>query len=169
VERVDLLANEAERGCEEETMMVCERCARRGTARGPPGTVGAVGMSIGRGAGGAGGTGGFLVRTLAGPGVAELVFPRLILVFRPRVAKKPPLDLPEDPGDALSRAWRPGVDVERGDVCTACAKDGYGREGIPIGEMSSLCRGARSVAVDASGRMGKVASEKMEDGDARRA
>jgi hypothetical protein len=34
------------------SMIVCERDARFGTARGPPGTVGALGILTGRGVGG---------------------------------------------------------------------------------------------------------------------
>lgn len=82
------------------SIIVCEREVRLGTARGPPGTVGTLGMLTGRGLGidgfawafwslaeGVGGTPGSFV---------------LMLAFRPRDEKKPVDDFP-NLGEATKR------------------------------------------------------------------
>lgn len=76
--------------------MVCERATRLGTARGPPGTVGVLGICTGRGLGGA------LVGlfwSLAGGCCGISVLPRgtpdFMLALRPNDEKNPECDLIE--------------------------------------------------------------------------
>lgn len=94
-------------------------------------------------------------------------FPDDILVFRPREAKNPPA-LEVGVGDPTDRIEEVGValarDDDRGGNRWPCASDGYGSAGGAVGDISVVLSD-RSVATEASGRRGKVASEIIEARD----
>jgi hypothetical protein len=155
-------------------MIVLDRDTRLGGARGPPGTDGLLGIFTGRGVE-PGLAGVFLLGLVleeeeddGGLVTAALspFFPE-ILALRPREAKKPPvLDVGvEDAKDRIEEvgvgALAPRLDV-RGGQRWSWARDGYGRVG-GTAETRSCVLSDRSVAVDASGRRGKVASEIIDD------
>jgi hypothetical protein len=151
-------------------MIVCERDCLFGGARGPPGTEGALGIFTGRGLGL---VGGFFVRSFV-PGEEEdetglavlgfSLFPDDILAFRPSEAKNPPV-LVEGVGGATDRIEEVGVPLARDDDRTGpWANDGYGSDGGAVGD-TSVALSDRSVAAEASGRRGKVASEIIEARD----
>ena len=163
---------------EAEAIKVCERCALCGGARGPPGAEGGVPLAL------------LLdrwncalvwlpVRT-GGLTATEMGFeivgrnlslrPLDMLALRPSDAKKPPLSDgvgASERMDAVAVALL-ALDCERvGRVLAGggfSAREGYGRSGgIPVGVMSRYAPCRRSVATEASGRMGKVASEIMDE------
>lgn len=106
-------------------MIVCDRETLLGTARGPPGTVGAVAISTGRGLGGA--FNGLFCNLLAGGGLSAPARWFFVLAFRPNDEKKPG-DFPEV-GEAMVLA----EDKEEAEVLVdafddkrdvGCARDG---------------------------------------------
>jgi len=157
-------------------MRVCERTALFGGARGPPGTVGLFRLIIGR----------EILEVDVGvfvsirpdenepfdecAGVADLS--RFdILALRPSEAKNPvllvELDEPreriEDGGVPL-----PALDDDRVGYVRGwfMAKEGYGSVGMTLGGVISRQElNDRSVAVDASGRRGNVASDIIDERD----
>ena len=87
--------------------------------------------------------------------------PFLVLDLLPRDEKNPPVF----PGvsfrkeEVLTRE-----DVREGGASWVCARDGYGRGGGAVGAMvSPFDLNERSVATDASARLGNVASEITDD------
>lgn len=138
-----------------DSMIVCEREARFGTARGPPGTVGTLGMMTGRGVGmalllevdlcslfeGCAGNGGTLP-----PPPPLLPPPRsfFILAFRPNDEKNPLEDFPLEEGEATVCVEEDEesevVVVDTRDVAACggcCASEGYGSGGGPRGRPMS--------------------------------
>jgi hypothetical protein len=150
--------------------MVWDLCIRLGGARGPPGTDGEFGIVTGRGFGSC--RGGLLDSALPITGAINATpLSFLILVFRPKDAKKLPGDLfneveevserPEDE-DELAII----VDALFSPLRGAEASAGYGSEGGALGGLESPEGGVdRSVAKYASGRLGKVTSEPVEDSE----
>jgi hypothetical protein len=147
-------------------MIVCERLARWGGARGPPGTDGVVSMFTGRGAGSGGFDGiGFPDDCEAEPLKPLLSF--LVLAILPSEEKKAPA-FPPVIGDASMRVDGVGELEEDDHVgrCWLLARDGYGRGGGAVGmSKSSVDLIERSVATEASSRMGKVTAEIPDDRD----
>lgn len=144
----------------EEAMILCVRSARFGGARGPPGTDGVFEMKTGRGAALAGG---FLTsRVLVDEDeldVKDIGFGRsllLTLALRPSDAKKlPVLDEVGLVASVRMEGRGRGTANERGD------RAGYGRAGTAGTRSPGLVD--KSVAIIASGRVGNVASEFIED------
>jgi hypothetical protein len=142
-------------------MTVLDLCARFGGARGPPGTEGVLVISMGRGLG----VGKKLLSSCfvrePNPGFAAGLSFRT-LAFLPREAKKLPgeanirLDdeMPSTEADRVGREVRPG------------ASDGYGTGGGEV-ETTTSTSGlmVRSVATEASGRLGNVTSDIIEPPD----
>lgn len=150
-------------------IIVCERNNLFEGARGPPGTEGAFDMFIVRGVGF---VGGFFVKSF-GPdeedeetGLAVAGFSRLpddILAFRPREAKNPPaLEVGVD--GTTDRIEEVGVALAVAGSRWLWASEGYGSAGGAVGVISVVLSD-RSVAVEASSRRGKVASEVIEARD----
>ena len=109
---------DSEVGDEGDSMSVRERCIRLGSARGPPGTDGALVICTGRGFG-ANVAGGCFVRRVCEvdglmPFVWWLMLSFLVLEFLPREAKNPPVTLVPatergavcDNGDPIMVEWR---------------------------------------------------------------
>jgi len=97
---------------EGDSMSVRDRCMRLGSARGPPGTDGALVICTGRGFGAAVAGGGFVSRAWDVDGLmlfAWVMLSFLVLEFLPSEAKKPPVALvpvvergaPYDNGDPI--------------------------------------------------------------------
>lgn len=136
-----------------ELVNVCERCARRGSARGPPGTVGGLEMRIGREIFAV--DGGFFAASLPedddmvpdddDKGVGgNLSFREERLAFRPRDAKKPaPFIEGDETRERTDEGGVPLVALElerlgcvlRGGLT---ARDGYGKAGGTPGGVMSL-------------------------------
>jgi hypothetical protein len=168
-------------------MIVCERLILFGGARGPPGMAGVDVTCAGRGFGGADAGGGLESRLREeeameleeeeDTALEETGFPRIvpersrfeILFLRPR-EKNPVLGLvvivvgKRTAEDALRMEDNGGV--ERATEGALAARDGYGNAGgggmFEVKKSSPSCTD-RSVAVYASGRRGKVASEAIDD------
>lgn len=150
--------------------MVWDLCIRLGGARGPPGTDGEFGIVIGRGLGSC--RGGLLDNALPITGAINATpLSFLRLVFRPNDARKLPGDLFNEVGEVSERPEDEDelamiVDALFDPLRGAEASAGYGSEGGALGGLESLEGGAdRSVAKYASGRLGKVTSEPVEDSE----
>jgi hypothetical protein len=141
-------------------MTVLDLWARLGGARGPPGTEGVLVISMGRGLG----VGkGLLLSCFVmepNPGFAAGLSFRT-LAFLPREAKKLPgeANIRLDDDMLSTEADRVGRDVRPG------ASDGYGTDGEVETKLSTSGLMVRSVATEASGRLGNVTSEIIEPPD----
>lgn len=91
---------------DDPSISVCERCTRPGSARGPPGTDGALMICTGRGFGAAG----LCLEDRAGS--AGLLMSFLVLTFLPREEKKPPATLEPTERDVACDSCAPIVVVE---------------------------------------------------------
>ena len=96
---------------DDDSMSVRERCTRLGSARGPPGTEGALVICTGRGFGADGdGDGDGLMSRAGWTGGLRLSF--LVLEFLPRAEKKPVVTLDPAERDEACDVCDPNIVVE---------------------------------------------------------